>query len=175
MKKLSPRLRLFPHEYVVDLNATKAAERCGYSKKTARQQGARLLSNVYIKKAIAQLLEKRTNELVMTREEILEELSIIGRAKINHFMEVKDGRLKVKNFEDMPEREIGALESIKEDLSISGRKITFKLHPKIPALELLGRHQGLFPTKIEGDLNLKGGTIVNVITAVPRPEETAKK
>ncbi|MBE3118395.1 MAG: terminase small subunit, partial [Candidatus Atribacteria bacterium] len=88
--KLTPRQRLFPHEYLIDLNATRAARRCGYSQKTARQQGARLLSKAAIKKAIAQLLEKRTNKLVMTRQEILEELSILGRSDLQNYIEIND-------------------------------------------------------------------------------------
>ena len=50
----SPRQEQFVAEYLVDLNATQASIRAGYSEKTARQQGARLLSNVYIQAAIAQ-------------------------------------------------------------------------------------------------------------------------
>ena len=167
MKKLSPRQRLFPYEYLVDLNATQAARRCGYSKKTARQQGARLLSKAAIKKAIEKLLEKRTSKLVMTREEILEELSIIGRVDLANYIEINDdtGAIRAKGFAEMPPGTSRGLEMIREDRmiredskgkdSIINEKVTFKTHDKIRALHLLGLHRALFPTKVEGELTLR--------------------
>jgi phage terminase small subunit len=167
MKKLSPRQRLFVHEYVIDLNATKAAERCGYSKKTARQQGHRLLTKAYIKKAVKALLDKRTSKLVMSREEILEELSILGRSDLKHYFDIDEGgEIRAKPFDQMPKDTSRALESIKETRTIressDGKetnvvtdKIEFATHSKLGALKLLGQHEGLFPTKIEGDLTIR--------------------
>jgi phage terminase small subunit len=153
-------------EYLCDLNATQAAERCGYSKRTARQQGARLLSNVFIKKAITQLLERRINKAVMTREEILQELSIVGRFDLKDYqVHEEGGTIRVKTFSEMPPGASKALESIEETRTISETKdgketllisdrIKVKGLDKIRALELLGKHQGLFPTKFEGNLTL---------------------
>ena len=50
-------------------NATEAAKKAGYSEKTANEQGARLLANVSIKKAIEQREQKQTNKLIATREQ----------------------------------------------------------------------------------------------------------
>lgn len=55
---LTSKQQRFCQEYLVDLNATKAAERAGYSMKTARSQGQRLLTNVDIQKTIQQAIEK---------------------------------------------------------------------------------------------------------------------
>ena len=167
MKKLNPRQRLFPFEYVIDFNATKAAERCGYSKKTARQQGARLLSKVAIKKAIEKLIEKRADKAIMDREEILRELSLIGRSDLKDYFEILEGgEIAAKPFAQMPRGTSRALKSIKEtrtiresadgkETSVVVDKIEFELHPKIQALEKLGQHLGLFPTKVEGKLELE--------------------
>lgn len=57
--KLTPKQRLFVQEYLVDLNATAAARRSGYSKKTAKSQGQRLLTKVDIKAAIAKAQKVR--------------------------------------------------------------------------------------------------------------------
>ena len=53
MKKLTQRQQLFTEEYLVDLNATQAAVRAGYSPKTAQEQGSRLLCNVMVAAAVA--------------------------------------------------------------------------------------------------------------------------
>lgn len=175
MKKLSPRQRLFPHEYVIDLNATQAARRCGYSQKTARQQGARLLSKVAIKKAIARLLEKRIGKLVMTRQEILEELSIVGRFDLKNYFEIDEGgEIRAKPFSEMPEGTSRALESIEEfrtihesadgkETNIVTDRIKFKGQDKLRALQLLGQHEGMFPTKIEGNLEVRAKLSINAL------------
>ena len=54
MAKISAKQELFVDEYLIDLNATQAAIRAGYSPKTAEQQGSRLLSNVKVKGRVAE-------------------------------------------------------------------------------------------------------------------------
>jgi len=58
-KGLMPMQALFAQEYVVDFNATKAAVRAGYSEKTARSQGQRLLTNVDIQAAVSEAIKAR--------------------------------------------------------------------------------------------------------------------
>jgi phage terminase small subunit len=165
--KLGLRKRRFIQEYPVDLNATKAAERSGFSKKTARQQGARLLSNVNIQKAIQAALKKREKRTEITQDRVLKELAIVGFSDLKNYIEINDdtGAIRAKGFGEMPEGASRALESIREDRmvredakgedSIINEKVTFKLHSKLNALELIGKHLGMFPTKIEGDVALR--------------------
>ena len=61
MSKLTTKQQCFVDEYLVDLNATQAALRAGYSKRTAKSQGQRLLTNVDIAKAIKVALESRSS------------------------------------------------------------------------------------------------------------------
>jgi phage terminase small subunit len=58
-KKLTPKQEMFCLEYLIDLNATQAAARAGYSEATAKEQGCRLLTNVYIQERIAVLMAER--------------------------------------------------------------------------------------------------------------------
>ena len=55
MTTLTPKQERFCHEYMVDLNATQAAIRAGYSEKTAQEQASRLLSKVIVKTRISEL------------------------------------------------------------------------------------------------------------------------
>ncbi len=69
MAKLTDKQQRFVKEYLVDLNATQAAIRAGYSKKTADQQASRLLTNVKVAEAVAKgaaLIAERT-ELTQDR------------------------------------------------------------------------------------------------------------
>lgn len=68
----------FVAEYLVDLNATQAAIRAGYSGKTAYSQGQRLLNHVEIQKAIERAQQKRETRTGITAERVLKELAAIG-------------------------------------------------------------------------------------------------
>lgn len=167
-KALTPKQRLFVHEYLVDLNATQAAIRAGYSKKTADTQGPRLLGNVGVRKAIEAARERRENKAIMTREEILEELSLIGRFDLADYFEIDEGgEIRPKPFDRMPPGASRALKAIKEtrtiresadgkDTNIVVDRIEFEGQPKVESLKLLGQNQGLFPNKVEGSLTLTG-------------------
>lgn len=70
---------MFVEEYIIDLNATQAAIRAGYSKKTARQIGEQNLSKLDIRKAIDERLAEKKERLIMKQDEILERLTQQGR------------------------------------------------------------------------------------------------
>lgn len=105
---------LFIQEYLVDLNATAAAQRAGYSAKTARQQGHRLLMNVYIQSTIQQAMQTRGQRLQLDQDYVLEKLR-----------EIAD-----QDASDAPDSSL-------------------KYSSKLKALELLGRHLGLFNDRLQ--------------------------
>ncbi len=75
---MTPKQERFVQEYLIDLNATQAAIRAGYSKKTANPQAARLLAKVSIKQAIDAALAKRTERTEITQEWVIEQLLAVG-------------------------------------------------------------------------------------------------
>jgi len=74
---LNDKQRRFIHEYLIDMNATEAAKRSGYSDKTARSQGSRLLTNADILAEIKRLQSVQTSTAGKTREEIIENLDSV--------------------------------------------------------------------------------------------------
>ena len=68
----------FCHEYIKDMNATQAAIRTGYSEKTAKMQGSRLMTNDDIKARAAELREAYFNENIMTAQQVEYELTRIA-------------------------------------------------------------------------------------------------
>lgn len=68
----------FCHEYIKDMNATQAAIRTGYSKKTAKMQGSRLMTNDDIKLRIAELRDAYLDENIMTAKQVEYELTRIA-------------------------------------------------------------------------------------------------
>ena len=155
-KKRVPHRDLFPAEYIKDLNATKAAIRCGYSPKTAYSQGSRLLKSVDIHAAIRKLQRKLEVKVNVDAEMVIHELALLALSDIKDYVTIDDntGVIIAKAFSQMPAGASRAIEAIKEDRAIAENadgskavvydKVTFKLHSKIKALELLGRHLDLF-------------------------------
>ena len=91
---LNERQRRFADEYPIDLNATQAAIRAGYSEKTAYSVGHRLLKNVEIQKCIQARLQDRAERTEITQDKVLKELAKIGFADAADYA---DSQLKYSN------------------------------------------------------------------------------
>jgi phage terminase small subunit len=177
-KILNPKQKKFVKEYLLDLNATQAAIRAGYSRRTAGEIGHEHLKKPEIKRAIQKAMDKRAKRLEISQDRILEELAILAYSDLKHYLDIDPdtGAIRAKGFENMPENASRALKAIKEDRVIKedadGHKVTifdkvrFELHDKIKPLELLGKHLGMFKDEVQ----VSGGLTINVISAVPRPE-----
>ena len=155
---LTVKQRAFTLEYLKDFNATQAAIRAGYSTKTARSQGQRLLTNVDIKAEIALVLEEK----VMSRDEVLKRLAEHARADIREFIEVlPGGRLVLINLEKATDT--GNTHLIKK-IKITKAGPELELHDSQAALVHLGRHYGLFTDKVEHSGEVE--TVVKVLKGV---------
>jgi len=127
---LTPRQRRFVEEYLIDLNATRAAVRAGYSEKTANEQGSRLLANVKVAGAVRVGRDRQQQRTEITADWVL---------------------LRLRD----------EAERTGEGASHSAR---------VRALELLGRHLGLFdgPARGAGACRL---VVVEEIVEAPAPGE----
>lgn len=147
MAKLTPKQKRFVSEYLVDLNATAAAIRAGYSEKTARAIGAENLTKPNIAAEIKKRQRRHQCKLEITQEKVLEELAAIGFANGTDFVEVNaSGLLSVKPTKDIPAQKRPAIAGIK----YTKDGIEIKLYDKVRALELLGKHLGIFDAKGSG-------------------------
>lgn len=157
----NPKRERFCQEFIIDLNLTKAAERAKYSKKTAAQQASRLFRNVKIQERIVELKVARIERTRVTQDKVVKELALIGFSDLQNYITIDEntGAIIAKGFDMMPPEESRALQSIKEDRVIKedakGDKITvydkvsFKMHDKIRALEILAKHLGMLVERHE--------------------------
>jgi phage terminase small subunit len=171
--KLDPKRTRFVQEYLIDLNATQAAIRAEYSKKTANKVGPRLLVNVGVQRAIAAAMKAREARTEITQDRVLQELAIVGFSDLANYIDINEdtGSIRAKGFDEMPKNSSRALESITENRtvredakgedSIINEKVTFRMHSKIEALKLLGNHLGMFT-----DLNFKGKLDLNMALSI---------
>ena len=146
-KALTDKQERFCLEYLTDLNATQAAIRAGYSENTANEQGSRMLAKVNVQKRIAELQAERAERLQIQQDDILRELASIAFASPAHYMDVVqvDGtsRILVKPTAEWTEQQKAAVTSIKN----TPNGVEIRLSDKVKALELLGKHLGMFNRK----------------------------
>ena len=144
MAKLTPKQAQFVDEYLVDLNATAAAIRAGYSEKTARFIGAENLTKPNVSAEIAQRRARLRSKLEISQEAVLQELASIAFANGTDFVTVTGaGLLCVRPTSEVPKNRLPAIAGIKYGAQTG---IEIKLHDKVRALELLGKHLGVFAT-----------------------------
>jgi len=147
---MTKRQEIFVREYLISLNATDAAEKAGYSKKTANRIGHELLQRPDIAEAVKSKIEKRFTKLDISADRILNELARIAFADLKKVMDWNDGRIEIKNSDEIADDDSAAIAEISETITGQGT-ITRKLrhHDKVRALELLGKYQKLFIEKHE--------------------------
>lgn len=152
---LTPKQQRFVAEYPIDLNATQAAVRAGYSPRTANKIGAQLLAKPLVAKALQEALEARAARVQVKADDVLRELLRIATVDVREAFD-DDGNLKA--VKDLPEDVARAIAGIDVDELWQGRgeereqigvtrKVRFWDKPR--ALELLGKHLKLFVEKVE--------------------------
>lgn len=174
--KLTPKQKIFVDEYLVDLNATRAYKVAYPNIKkdeTAAAAGARLLRNVKVESYVNQKMKEREKRTEITQDKVLKELAKIGFANATDYARVveKEYIEQVKDEEgniisEIPKTyktvELEVTDKLDTDkqAAIAGIKmgangIEVKLNDKVKALELIGRHLGMFTEKLEvkGELN----------------------
>jgi phage terminase small subunit len=160
---LNERQKRFVEEYLIDLNATQAAIRAGYSEYTAQEQGSRLLSNVMVQAALKQAIDERSERVKMTQDDVLRELAILAMSDVSNYVYVDgDGVIYARDFRTIPKAATRAIKKIKQTVvtmlestdeetgekkSILKTKTELEFYDKIRANELMGKHLGMFQDK----------------------------
>lgn len=157
-RQLSEQRQRFVDEYLIDLNGTQAAIRAGYSVKTAQEQASRLLSNVMVQQAIAKRMAERSKRTGINQDRVVLELAKIAFVKMTDIVD-NHGRIKGTATDD----DLACIESIKykeSDNEFGGSvEREVKIGSKLKALELLGKHLGMWNDKV--DLNITTPIVIS--------------
>lgn len=154
-RPLNVREIRFVEQYLIDLNATQAAIRAGYSPKSARQMGARLCTKASISAALRKGMEARSERTGITADRVLKELESLAFSDVSHYLlDPKGG--KVTLAAEAPPTAIRAVSSIKHKVIPFGEgdfihEIELKLWDKVATLTLAGRHVDVhgFASRVE--------------------------
>lgn len=142
---LTDKRARFVEEYMLDLNATQAAIRAGYSEKTARQAGDRLLSNVDIQKALTEMMKTRSERTEITADYVLSAIkTTVERCRQAEPVRDSDGN-------ETGDYKFDATNTLK-------------------GCELLGKHLGLFKERIEASGPNGGPIDLNLVVSFVAPK-----
>ena len=145
---MTEKQKVFADEYLIDLNATRAYRVAYPSVKkdeTAAAAAARMLRNVKVAAYIQERMQERQKRTEITQDRVLQELAAIAFAKATDYAEIKNECVRIKDTAELNEQQVRALAGIEEGKF--GIKV--KLNDKEKALELIGRHLGMFKDKLE--------------------------
>lgn len=140
-RRLPPHQRRFVDEYLVDLNATQAAIRAGYSEHTAGSQGQRLLKNVEIQAAITRRSLDRARRTEVTADSVLKKVAEMAFVNLDAFVMWEGGKIALRPSDEIPPEHMSALQEIAE----TPQGLRIKMADRMPALTLLFRHLRLLP------------------------------
>jgi len=145
---MTNRQQRFVDEYLIDLNATQAAVRAGYSPNSAEVTASRLLSNANVSAATRRAIAERSRRTGINGDRVLQELAKIGFANAEDIINLADGSIRPNATRD----DTAAIQSMRaKSIPTEQGEITeyeVRLYDKIKALELMGRHLGLFNDKL---------------------------
>ncbi len=167
-RKLTPRQQRFVEEYILDLNATAAAVRSGYSKKTADRIGPELLGKTCVAVAVEKAKAMRSERTEITADWVLEQYAAVWNAKITDVLTQNDqDEFELRRLEEWPEiwhkmttpgemkrlkaRSRDGKEASWDDI---GQQIKMNIFPKSEALKKIGEHVLVKAFPQRGDVNL---------------------
>ena len=141
MAKMTDKQKRFCDEYLIDLNATQAAIRAGYSEKTANRIGTENLSKLVVKKYIEERMAEKEKKLIASQDEVLKYLTSVMRGESQSTELVVEG-----TGDGCSEARTILKEPSEKD--------------RLKAAELLGKRYGLYTEKVDVDASV-GVTIID--------------
>lgn len=136
MAKLTAKQQRFVDEYLIDLNATQAAIRAGYTAKYANTNASKLLQNTTIRDMIAKRMAEKEAELIASQDEVLRYLTAVMRgeshAEVVVVEGVGEGCSEARTMQKAPDEK-----------------------ERLKAAELLGKRYALFTEKVETDMDME--------------------
>lgn len=154
---LTPKQARFVEEYLIDLNASQAAIRAGYSAKNANVEGARLLANASIAAAVAEAQQARSERTQITQDRVLKEYARLAFSDMRNLMAWDASGLSLKTSADLTEDVAACVAEVTQTVTKEGGSMKLKVHDKKGALDSVAKHLGMF---VERHAGADGGPIV---------------
>lgn len=157
---MTEKQKRFCEEYLIDLNATQAAIRAGYASASSSEQGSRLLRNVQVRARVDAALAARSARTGVNADRVIRELARIAFLNAPDLVNMDDATLLA----DASREDTAAIASVKVKQmygDVEGVEREIKFADKLKALELLGKHLGMFSDKLQlsGGIDIHSGKL----------------
>ena len=139
--KLTRKQEIFVQEYLVDLNATQAAARAGYSERNADKIGSELLGKTRIQEAVQEAMSLRAKRTGITQDRVLGEYGRIAFSDLSDYITWGPDGVVLKSWKDLTPDQRAAVAEVSET---AGGTLRLKLYDKRGALDSLVKHLGMF-------------------------------
>jgi len=163
MANLTDKQAAFVEEYLIDLNQTQAAIRAGYSPRSASRIGDQLMDHSGVRDAVARAKAERSKRTGVNADRVVRELARVAFSQPGKVIRFDDATV----LKDATEDELAAISAVRvkviptEDGEGIEREI--RMADKVKALELLGKHLGMFTDKLQ----ITGELPVRIVDDVP--------
>ena len=135
-KRLTGKQQNFVNEYLIDLNATAAAKRAGYSIKAATEMGYENLTKPHVAAEVAKRRQRMIEKLEITQEMVVQELAKLAFSNVGDYLRIDADGEPYLDFSDLTEAQTAALDT------------GFRLADKHNALVSLAKILGFMPTRV---------------------------
>lgn len=149
MAKLNAKQARFVQEYLKDLNITQAALRAGYKPKSAEVQGSRLLRHAGVAAAVQEGMKRRAKRAEVTQDMVLNELKRVAFSSMAKLADWGPNGVRLKDSSTLDEDDKASVQEVTETITKEGGSQKIKQYDKVRALELLGRHLGMWNDKLK--------------------------
>lgn len=150
MPSITPKQERFCQEYIVDYNGAQAAVRAGYAANSARKTASRLLTNADILARVRELQREQTARLALTQDYVLQQL--------------------VDTYRCCREPEPVLVYAPDAGGMVESGKYQFDSKGALRALELIGKHLGMYQDKLKLDAKLDTGQLGKVLEQLGVPD-----
>lgn len=163
----------FCEEYLIDLNATQAAIRAGYSPKSAHAIAAENMQKPTIRARIDRAIAEQSKRTGINADRVVRELARVALANADDIIDASTATLK----KDVSRDDTAAIVSVRVKTIPTadgpGVEREIKLHDKLKALELLGRHLGMFTDKVEhsGSIDTGGQALASILRQLQQGDD----
>lgn len=146
-KRLNLKQKLFVCEFLVDLNALQAYQRAGYISNSSKGP-YELFEQPKIRAAVKEAMRHRMERLRINQDRVVRELGNIAFFDPGDVLEGEGEDIRIKNLWHMPKHARKAIKKITRTNGPNGISVSLEFHDKIQALNLIGKHQGMFDQRL---------------------------
>lgn len=142
-RELSEQERRFADQYMIDLNATQAAIRAGYSPDSAHVTGSRVLNRARVQEYLEKRKADRRKRLEVSQDRVVKEYAVIAFANLASLIDLNTMSLSILDWENLDPIEKAAVQEVSVYPTENGDRVKIKLYDKLKALSKLADHLGI--------------------------------